>query len=250
MNPDNINALAEAINRLKDDSAAAAAPAVTAVALKLPNFWVGNPEVWFAQAEAQFATRQPQITADDTKYNYVLAALDNAAATEVQALILAPPANGKYDALRAALVEAFGKTQEQKDAELLALNGLGDRTPTALLRYIQSLNANPETLIKAIFLAQLPIEVRRVLAASSKTELSDLAKEADKVMRAAVSGSPGVVIAAARTPSNPTQGSDQTLCYFHSRFGKKARNCKGAPCHMLHLVPAAMSGQGNASAGR
>ena len=43
-----------------------------AVSLKLPTFWTSQPEVWFAQAEAQFNLRC--ITSDDTKYFYVVAA--------------------------------------------------------------------------------------------------------------------------------------------------------------------------------
>ena len=45
-----------------------------AVSLKLPAFWTSQPKVWFQQSEAQFAWRN--ITADDTKYYYVVAALD------------------------------------------------------------------------------------------------------------------------------------------------------------------------------
>ena len=45
-----------------------------AVSLKLPTFWASQPQVWFEQAEAQFHIRQ--ITADDTKYYYVISALD------------------------------------------------------------------------------------------------------------------------------------------------------------------------------
>ena len=43
-----------------------------AVALKLPEFWESHAAVWFAQAEAQFEIRD--ITADNTKYCYVVAA--------------------------------------------------------------------------------------------------------------------------------------------------------------------------------
>ena len=56
-----------------------------AVALKLPTSWTAQPDVWFAQAEAQFNLRG--ITADDTKYYYVLVALDQNTATRVLDLI-------------------------------------------------------------------------------------------------------------------------------------------------------------------
>ena len=45
-----------------------------AVGLKLPVFWVDHPRVWLLQAEAQFAVRN--VTADNTKYHYGVAALD------------------------------------------------------------------------------------------------------------------------------------------------------------------------------
>ena len=45
-----------------------------AVSLKLPTLWTSQPEVWFTQAEAQFTLRG--ITADETKYFYILASLD------------------------------------------------------------------------------------------------------------------------------------------------------------------------------
>ena len=41
---------------------------VHAVALKLPEFWADNARVWFAQTEAQFATKG--ITCSKTKFYY------------------------------------------------------------------------------------------------------------------------------------------------------------------------------------
>lgn len=45
-----------------------------AVALKLLVFWTSQPQVWFQQADTQFHVRR--ITANDTRYFYVVVALD------------------------------------------------------------------------------------------------------------------------------------------------------------------------------
>ena len=60
-----------------------------AVALKLPTFWASQPEVWFAQTEAQF--NLCAIVADDTKYYYVIAALGQETAARLVDLIGQPP---------------------------------------------------------------------------------------------------------------------------------------------------------------
>lgn len=220
------------------------------MALKLPTFWTSRPEIWFTQVEAQFATRQ--ITSDETKFNYVVAALDNTTAAEVESLLLHPPSTDRYQALKSALIGAFGKTQDQRDAELLTLSGLGDRKPTGLLRYMRSLNADPQTLMRALFLHQLPSEVRRVLASSNTRDLDELAIAADRIMEASSQNyteTPSCV-SAARQDTSPQN------CYYHNRFGEAARKCRRNGCPLAHLVPRARSGtstgahSGNGPAGR
>ena len=71
---------------------------ISAISLKLANFWPKSPAVWFAQAEGQFAIRN--ITVDTTKYSYVLSSLDQATAQRIQDLLVNPPAHGKYEAIK------------------------------------------------------------------------------------------------------------------------------------------------------
>ena len=236
-----IKALATALKGLQPEAAT-----VNATVVRLPPFWSGNPQVWFKQVEWVFSTRNPQITVQQTKFNYVIQALDNITADRVQNIILSPPDN-PYDELKTALVRAFGKTQAEKDQELLNLNGMGDKKPSELLQHMRNLNVDPETLFRALFLAQLPSEVRRILASSEKTEIADLALEADRITEVSrlTSDSQANAIGDFRKPfgrhhvqdknQKVSTKSEQTwpllpgLCKYHTRFGELARSCLG-PC--------------------
>ena len=261
---DDIQALATALQGLQTGTAT-----VNAAAVKLPPFWSGNPEVWFKQVESVFSTRK--ITVQQTKFDYVVQALDNSTAEKVQSVILSPPED-PYVTLRAALIEIFGKSQAQKDQEVLNINGLGDKKPSELLQHIQNLNADPQTLVKALFLAQLPPEVRQILALSDKTDIKELAKEADRVMEVSrlsgtsqVNSTGGFRKSGGRHPDypkgtqHPVPKSDQQwpllsgLCKYHSKFGDRARSCL-PPCK-LHNVSGTgkhptFSGPGNGTPGR
>ena len=202
-----------------------------AVAVKLPEFWPEDPEIWFVRVEAQLRSRS--VTQDQTKFDYVVSSLDNATAAEVKSILLNPPANDKYKALKSALLSAFGKSQIQKDAELLNISGLGDRTPSSLLRRLESLNNDAETLRRAFFLAQLPSQVRAILALQDFANIHDLANAADRIVEAQTISQTGTA-AAIRRPNSRSQtgnayrsiGNEKFICTYHQRFGPDARNCR------------------------
>ena len=268
MQAGDIAALATALQGLRPETAT-----VNTAAVKLPPFWSGNPEVWFKQVESVFAIRK--ITVQQTKFDYVVQALDSPTAEKVQSVILSPPED-PYNTLRATLVEIFGKTQAQKDQEILNINGLGDKKPSELLQHIHNLNADPATLVRAFFLTQLPPEVRQILALSDKTDIKELAKEADRVMEVSrLSGtsqafSIGFRNSGGRNPDSrsggrnpgdqhPVSKSDQQwpllpgLCKYHSKFGDRARSCL-PPCKFHNVSGTGkhttFSGPGNGTPGR
>ena len=61
------------------------------VAIKLPTFWSHRPQIWFAQAEAQF---------ERTRFYHVVAALDAVTTERVEDLIVFPPSDNQYKALK------------------------------------------------------------------------------------------------------------------------------------------------------
>lgn len=168
---------------------AAPTATVATVAIKLPPFWRADPEVWFAQVEAQFSTRK--ITAQTTRFQYVIASLSQEVATEVRDLLLKPPEENPYDVLKEQLIKRTAASEQRRLQQLFNAEELGDRKPSQLLRRMQQLLGNRAgvtdgAFLRELFLQRLPPNVRMVLASTSTTtSLEALAELADKIVEVA-----------------------------------------------------------------
>ena len=243
------------------------AATVSTVGVKLPPFWPNDPRLWFAQVEAQFHTRI--ITAQKTRFDYVIASLSPEIATEVRDLILQPPTNNPYNTLRQQLIRRTSTSEQSRLQQLLAGLELGDSRPTRLLRRMQALlsgdtSATDSALFRELFLQRLPSNVRMVVASSTDSDVQQLAELADRIMDASTSNSSITTVADSQNSSlqaeinslradvsdlkklledlsvsqhgsrgarKPDSASQpQTnLCWYHFRFGDAAKKCK-APC--------------------
>ena len=174
-----------------EEAPPAATPAahIAAVNVKLPPFWPADPQVWFAQVEAQFTTRG--ITQQHKKFDYIIASLSPEYTTEVRDLILQPPAAAPYDTLKHQLIQRTAASEQRRLQQLFNAEELGDRKPTQLLRRMQQLlgdkaGAMGSSVLRELFLQRLPANVRMVLASTPDTaNLENLAQLADKVMEVA-----------------------------------------------------------------
>ena len=253
---------------------------VRAVTIKLPPFSESNPELWFSKAESQFVVKG--ITSDTTKFHHLYALMTDKAANEIEALLLNPPKTGKVDAMRTKLVRRFGRSQYDKDIELLNTRSLGDLTPSQMWARFRRLNKDPgnatSSFIKAYLISMYPPEVRGALANMDFADNDEMAEAADRYMEKArkrpgeinavqEEESPGQVDAishgrgrgqAARGRGGPVghkatspsgASSSSKTCFFHDRHGLGAFKCGGPPCPFAS-APLASKPAGNATAGR
>ena len=211
-----------------------------AVSLKLPAFWTSQPKVWFQQSEAQFALRN--ITTDDTKYYYVVAALDQDSAKRVIDFLENPPEENKYTAFKRRLLGAYDLSESERAARLLNMPPLGDRKPSELMDEMLGLmnNHRPCFLFNFLFLQLLPEEIRIVLSGLEQQDPRQLAQRADALWLTRSQAPPVFRVQAPKrktAAANYSSANDE--CFYHRRFGARARCCV-PPC----------SYQGNESAGR
>ena len=178
---------------LTDTPPATAVPlatTITAVSVKLPPFWPADPEVWFAQVEAQFTTRG--IVAQKTRFDYVISSLSPEFATEVRDL-LKPPSDDPYDVLKTQLIKRTAASEQRKLQQLMSGEELDDRKPTQLLQRMRQLlgdklgsSDDANSFLHELFMQRLPTNVRVVLASTDPSmDLDKLADMADKVLEVA-----------------------------------------------------------------
>ena len=232
--------------------------------VKLPPFWPDAPAVWFTSVELQFDIRG--IASQKDRFCLAAAALDKDALKRVMHVITNPDPENPYDALKQALVVSHQLNDYERVELVIKMPPLGDRKPTQLAA--DMMEACPATekkskFLVSLFLQRLPNEVRIHLATEDMTDLALLAKKADQLMSyhrrqahevvAAIEAPPSddesETVAAIRfskkqhgdkqknktfykkaTATNAdTDGNGPKLCYFHRKFGKKARTCQ-EPC--------------------
>lgn len=109
--------------------------------------------------------------------------LDTTALPLVTDILAAPPENGKYDMIKARLIGSLDETNESKLRKLLRGHEIGDEKPSTYLQRLRNLSGGQcnDSVLRTLFMEQLPENIRTVLAISEMTDLSKLAAQADKV---------------------------------------------------------------------
>ena len=234
------------------------------VAVRLPEFWVADPEFWFLQADAVFDTSA--VTRSLTKYNHCLARMPAEVAATLRELarrVAAGLVIDPYLELKNKLLGSYQKSPWQLAFELLDAPNLGDRRPSVLMDSMLALlppGEVPSLLFLAMFLRRLPADMRDQLAAQNIRDPAAMAAAANLIYDARPQGFSGVSAVSTarhgRSPSpregrqrrpaqNRSSRRQQTpgavgsgLCRLHEQWGVDARRCV-QPCSWSGNAPAA-----------
>ncbi|BHF81061.1 hypothetical protein SprV_0702419000 [Sparganum proliferum] len=157
---------------------------IHAVNFTLPDFWQHAPERYFIRIESAFYSAN--ITKELSKFHKFVEVLPANIISQVQPLLVKPPADAPYTALKAEILRLNALSDRQRYHQLIKEESLGDRKPSELLRRMRSLLGDmqvDEKLVKEVFLERLPADVQTILASGSQDlTVSHLAEMADRMI--------------------------------------------------------------------
>ncbi|XP_037563015.1 uncharacterized protein LOC119442272 [Dermacentor silvarum] len=208
--------------------AGATTPAATAntdvcrVAVKLPPFWAESPEVWFAQVEAQFSLARI-ITQDRTRYDYVVAHLDSRYAAELRDVLASPPADDCYLHLKRELIRRLSPSQDEKAILQVQPNLPLDQLTEIADRVVEASPPPPPLYVHAAGAPQPTPELA--------SRIDKIARQVDSIQRhldQRPTLRPGKRPQSRGRNTDSSQENDDGRCYYHRRFGDRARKCQPA----------------------
>ena len=118
-------------------------------------------------------------------------------------MLLSPPQERPYTALKAALIKRTSDSEQLRLQKLLITEELGYRKPSQLLRRMQQLLGErvlEPSILRQLLVQRLPTNVQRILASTrDDMALTDLVALADRILD--VSPSPPTIAALATPPA-------------------------------------------------
>ncbi|UYV66809.1 hypothetical protein LAZ67_4002930, partial [Cordylochernes scorpioides] len=108
---------------------------ISRLAFRAPPFWLNDVELWISQLEVAFGLAQ--ISRDETKFQATVTSLDQPILAYVADIVTAPPPTGKYDTLKARLLQRLGQLKQTKISQVLDGRPMGDQTPSTVLAGMQ-----------------------------------------------------------------------------------------------------------------
>jgi len=236
----------------------------------LPPFWYEQPEAWFTSIEAQFNDAN---ATEITRFQRTLSKLPADVAPKILHITSRAFQPGDYERLKQAILTTYSKSKAKRLEELRALTDIQDMKPSAILAKIRALivSSNPTNNIviqpddlKLLFVQALPRHMQGTIRMHSRNNnLDDLAILADDYYEMSPTLAPSIAAVdqfitidnnmtrlansvdainnklirndSKSTNRKRTNYDKNGLCYYHERFGNKAKKCAGPSCSKNEL---------------
>lgn len=265
--PANNEQLVQQIQQLQQQLEQNQAREISRVAVKPVPFLKDQPDLYFLQLEAQF--RNSGIVNDQTKYDHAISQFDPKYLQMVTDLLRNPPPADKYETFKQRILKEFTDSDQRKLRRLIKEIELGDDKPSQLLKRMKDLAGASisDDALKSLWIERLPESVRAVISIV-EGDSSLWAKQADKMMEVTKFATISAVnqTNASQDPlqaqiealtkeiaelkanrrsrdnkkfndekatqrSRSKSKSKSPFCFYHTKFGLKARKCQ-EPCEL------------------
>jgi len=148
-------------------------------------------------------------------------------------LVIRPPNENKYVAIKNRLLQKFGESPESKLRRLLQGRGTSGLKPSEVLANMRRLAPDPgsENIILTLFLAEMPASIRPTLTVWGETDLDKHAKIADKMLEAVSHNATFATSTNTTTASGPSVWATSTEGPW-----KKINVSNSKDAHAVHRV--------------
>lgn len=216
--PQDPNALAQQVENLLSHIGA---PRTDNYRVKIPSFFREQPECFFIRIESSF--ERARITSETSKAHSLIESLEPDLIAHIKDLIVVrPEPDNLYTLIKDRLISSFAVSAETRLRQLLKGEVHQEGKPSLFLNKLRSLNDSgcSDAILKTIFLDHLSANVRAILAMSNIDDLSELAKQADRVVEASGPSSAHTFAASQQKPQVAATSSQDHFASLLGEFTK------------------------------
>lgn len=174
--------------------------------VRFPRFCPDQIEQWFWQLEASMEVAG--LTNDRKKFMTVISLVDTRCLTNFGSIINNPPTDGTaFSTIKKALIARYVETANERMRRLVSELQLGDKKPSHLLEEMRNLGDGKvnDTVLIQFWIQRLPQDVQKILsAAPESTNLTELARMADRIHEIETQRSPIASVTTSQTENSCT----------------------------------------------
>jgi hypothetical protein len=194
--------------------------------IKLSDFWLQAPQLWFSQTECRFTAHG--VVEEFARYCLVVGTLPHDSLRRVADIVESPPPENPYTIIKQRLLGAHLMTDYQRAEKLYLSPAIGDRKPSKMMAAMLEMCPRGEektNLFACLFLQRLPREIRVLLSRVDHKDPKLLAEEADALW--SLHGQPAAIAAVPGTMDVPVFQEESTVAALRQGGGFRTKKRGG-----------------------